>query len=149
MKAGWERLFANVKAYDAGIALDGALVEGMGARGTELIVGARNDPEWGPVVLVGLGGVTAELFHDVRLLPPDLTAEGIKAELLKLRSASLLTGFRGSAPLDLDAVAALIGKVGAALRANPRIREIDINPVVVRADGAVALDALMLVAPER
>ena len=149
VRAGWERLHGNVKAYDPKITLDGALVEGMGKRGTELIVGARSDPDWGPVVLVGLGGVTAELFHDVRLLPPDLPLAGIKAELMKLKSAPLLTGFRGSAALDVDAVAGLIAQVGAALIANPRIREIDINPVVVYAqgEGAVALDALMLVAP--
>jgi len=147
--AGWDKLYANVKAYDPKIALDGALIEGMGQRGTELIVGARNDPEWGPVLLVGLGGVTAELFHDVRLLPPDLTKEGIVRELLALKSAPLLTGFRGSPALDVGAVAELIGRVGALLRANPRIREIDINPVVVYPDGegAVALDALMLAAP--
>jgi len=147
--AGWDKLYANVKAYDPKIALDGALIEGMGQRGTELIVGARNDPEWGPVLLVGLGGVTAELFHDVRLLPPDLTKDGIVRELLALKSAPLLTGFRGSPALDVDAAADLIGRVGALLRANPRIREIDINPVVLypKGEGAVALDALMLAAP--
>jgi acyl-CoA synthetase (NDP forming) len=146
--AGWARLFANVASYDSSIRLDGALIEGMGARGHELIVGARNDPDWGPVILVGLGGVMAELFHDVRLLPPDLTKAAIVAELDALKSAPLLRGFRGSPALDVDAVADLIGRVGALLQANPRIREIDINPVVVYPNGAVALDALMLVAPE-
>ena len=145
---GWDRLHANVKAYDPRIALDGVLVEAMGKRGTELIVGARNDPEWGPVVLAGLGGVMAELFHDARLMPPDLTHEAIVKELNALKAGQLLRGFRGSPALDVDAVAALIGKVGAFMRANPAVREIDINPVVVypEGEGAVALDALMLVA---
>jgi acyl-CoA synthetase (NDP forming) len=145
----WETLYANVKAYDPRIALDGVLVEGMGKRGTELIVGARNDPEWGPVVLAGLGGVMAELFHDARLMPPDLTKEAIVKELNALKAGQLLRGFRGSPALDVGAVADLIGKVGAFLRANPNVREIDINPVVVypEGEGAVALDALMLVAP--
>jgi acyl-CoA synthetase (NDP forming) len=147
--AAWDKLYANVKAYDPKIALDGVLVEGMGQRGTELIVGARNDPEWGPVVLAGLGGVMAELFHDARLMPPDLTHEAIVRELNALKAGQLLRGFRGSPALDVDAVAALIGKVGAFMRANPQVREIDINPVVVypAGEGAVALDALMLVAP--
>ncbi len=137
-----------MKAYDPRIALDGVLVEAMGKRGTELIVGARNDPEWGPVVLAGLGGVMAELFHDARLMPPDLTHEAIVKELNALKAGQLLRGFRGSPALDVDAVAALIGKVGAFMRANPAVREIDINPVVVypEGEGAVALDALMLVA---
>ena len=149
LDAAWDKLFASVKAYDPSITLDGALIEGMGQRGTELIVGARNDPEWGPVLLVGFGGVTAELVHDVRLLAPNLTKDGIVRELQQLKSAPLLNGFRGSPALDVDAVAELIGKIGAFMQANPRVREIDINPVVVYAEGqgAVALDALMLVAP--
>jgi hypothetical protein len=67
------------KAYAPLIALDGVLVEGMGQRGTELIVGARNDPEWGPVILAGFGGVMAEFLQDARLLPPDLTHAGDRA----------------------------------------------------------------------
>lgn len=151
LAAGWDRLYANVQAYDPRIVLDGVLVEGMGQRGTELIVGARNDPEWGPVILAGLGGVMAELFHDVRLLPPDLTHDAIVRELNALKAGQLLRGFRGSPALDIDAVATLIGRVGAFMRANPAVREIDINPVVVypAGEGAVALDALMLVAPAR
>ena len=146
---GWARLHANIEAHAPGLSLDGVLVETMGARGTEFIVGGRNDPDWGPVVLVGLGGVMAELFHDVRLLPADLGKAQIVRELHALRSGALLRGFRGSPPLDVDALAALIGAVGALLRAQPRLREIDLTPVVVHPTGrgVVALDALMLVAP--
>jgi acyl-CoA synthetase (NDP forming) len=146
LTAAWERLYANVAAYDAAIALDGGLIEAMGARGTELIVGARNDPEWGPVILVGFGGVQAELLHDVRLLPPDLPHDAIVAELRLLKSGALLDGFRGSPALDVDAVATLIEGLGRVLRGTPGIREIDLNPVVVypKGEGAVALDALIL-----
>lgn len=146
LDAAWARLYANVAAYDAGIALDGALIEGMGRRGTELIVGARNDPEWGPVILVGFGGVTAELLHDVRLLPVDLTPQAIAAELRQLKQGALLDGYRGSPALDVEAVAALIAALGRALAGTPAIREVDLNPVVVypKGEGAVALDALIL-----
>lgn len=140
---GWERLHANIAQHRPGLALDGVLVEAMGERGTELIVGARNDPEWGPVILVGFGGVMAELLHDVRLLPPDLPRETIIAELGKLRMGKLLTGFRGSQPLDLGAVADTVSALGALLLAKPEIREIDLNPLVVYPRGAVALDALI------
>lgn len=90
LEAAWDRFFANVAAYDADIALDGVQVEAMGRRGVELIVGARNDPDWGPVILVGFGGVTAELLHDVRLLPIDLTRDAIVAELRALKQGALL-----------------------------------------------------------
>lgn len=146
LAAAWERLFANVAAYDASIRLDGAQVEAMGKRGVELIVGARSDPEWGPVILVGFGGVTAELLHDVRLLPIDLTPDAIIAELRALQQGALFDGYRGSPALDVAAVAALIADLGRVLAGSPSIREIDLNPVVVypTGEGVVALDALIL-----
>ena len=146
---GWAKLHADVARHAPGVPIDGVLVEKMGARGTELIVGGRNDPDWGPVVLVGAGGVMAELFHDVRLLPADLTEGQIIEQLHALKSAALLTGFRGSPRLDVVALATLIGTVGAFLQAEPRIVEIDLNPVIVYPDGqgVTALDALMVVAP--
>lgn len=146
LDAAWERLFANVAAYDAAIMLDGAQVEAMGKRGVELIIGARNDPEWGPVILAGFGGVTAELLHDVRLLPHDLTHAAIVAELRALKQGALLDGYRGSPALDVDAVARLIAGLGRVLAGTPSIREIDLNPVVVYpvGEGVVTLDALIL-----
>ncbi|MDO7836731.1 acetate--CoA ligase family protein [Sphingobium sp. HBC34] len=144
LRAGWDRLHANVAAYDAGITLDGALLEGMGERGVELIIGAKNDPDWGPVILAGFGGVTAEIHQDVRLLTPDLPLDAIIAELFRLKGAPLLRGFRGSPPLDVPAAARIIATLGRILLAEPTIGEIDLNPVILYADGAVALDALML-----
>lgn len=147
VRAAWERIHANVAAYSASIQLDGVLIEAMGKRGMEMIVGAKNDPEWGPVVLAGFGGVTAEILQDVRLLTADMTEEAVAAELMKLKSAALLQGYRGSPALDVPALAALIVKVGQVLRAEPSIREIDLNPVIVHpmGEGVVALDALMVV----
>lgn len=146
LEAAWDRLYGNVAAYDGTIALDGAQVEAMGKRGVELIVGARNDPDWGPVILVGFGGVTAELLHDVRLLPVDLTKDAIIAELRALKQGALLDGYRGSPALDVEAVADLIANLGRVLTGTPAIREVDLNPVVVypRGEGVVALDALIL-----
>jgi len=146
LDAAWDRLFDNVAAYDASIDLDGALVEAMGERGTELIVGARNDPEWGPAILVGFGGVTAELLHDVRLIPHDLPNDAIAAVLRGLKQGALLDGYRGSPALDVEATAELIAGLGRVLAGTPAIREIDLNPVVVypRGEGVVALDALIL-----
>lgn len=146
LDAAWLRLHGNVAAYDAGIVLEGAQVEVMGKRGVELIIGARNDADWGPVILVGFGGVTAELLHDVRLLPVDLTHGAIVAELRALKQGALFDGYRGSPALDVDAVARLIADLGRVLAGTPSIREIDLNPVVVypSGEGVVALDALIL-----
>ena len=146
LAAAWTQLYASVAAYAADITLDGVLVEAMGARGEELIIGARNDPEWGATILVGFGGVQAEILQDVRLLAPDLTRDAILAELLQLKSAAILAGYRGAPALDTGAVADMIGMLGRILVGTPAIREIDLNPVIVYPHGAVALDALILTA---
>jgi acyl-CoA synthetase (NDP forming) len=146
LAAGWDRLASNIATHVPGLVLDGVLVEAMGARGTELIVGARNDAEWGPVILVGFGGVQAEILQDVRLLPADLTRDAIVAELRRLKSGAILDGYRGSAALDVGAAADLVMALGRVLAGTPAIREIDLNPVIVypAGKGVVALDALIL-----
>ena len=143
--SAWDRLHANVAAYDASLALDGVLVEAMGRRGLELIVGAKRDAQWGPVVLVGFGGVTAELQHDARLITPDMTEAAIVAELGRLKSAALLHGYRGSPALDVPAVARLAMRIMDIMIGTPEISEVDLNPVIVypQGEGVVALDALI------
>jgi len=98
------------------------------------------------VVLVGFGGVQAEVLQDVRLLPPDLPIAAIVDQLQLLKSAALLRGFRGSPALDVTAVAQLIARLGALMLGEPSIQEVDLNPVIVypAGEGSVALDALML-----
>lgn len=148
--SAWDKMQSSVTNYKPGLKLDGILVEAMGDRGVELIIGAKSEPGWGPVILAGFGGVQAELYQDVRLLSPDLTEAAIIGQLRKLKGAKLLTGFRGSAPVDLEAVAEIISTIGRLMIGEPDIREIDLNPVVVypKGEGAVALDALMRVAGE-
>jgi hypothetical protein len=111
-----------------------------------MLIGARRDPEWGPVIVAGLGGIWTEALKDVRVMPPDLDADEIAAELRKLKGASLLAGARGSPPLDVAAVARAAATLGRIMLAAPDIRDIEINPLVAYPDGAVALDALMIVA---
>ena len=143
----WHKLQANISKAHPGLRLDGVLVEAMARRGVELILGVRGDPDWGPVLVVGLGGVFAEALHDVRVLPADLEPLAIVAELRKLKAASLLTGFRGAPALDLGAVAEIAARLGSYAIAHPEIAEIDVNPLVVypEQEGAVAVDALIVV----
>jgi acetate---CoA ligase (ADP-forming) len=98
LAAGWEKLHANVGQHRPELTLDGVLMERMSPRGVELIIGIRNEPDWGGVMVVGFGGVQAEILNDVRLLTPDMTQEEITTELLLLKSAALLRGFRGHPP---------------------------------------------------
>jgi acyl-CoA synthetase (NDP forming) len=139
-------LHANLQKNRPGLSLDGVLIESMSKPGVELIIGGRNDPDWGSVILAGFGGVQAEILKDVRLLPGDLSPTEIAQALYRLKSGALLQGFRGTPPLDVAAAAQIVAQVGTLLRAEPRIAEIDLNPVILypRGAGVIALDALII-----
>ena len=147
--AGWQRLQNDIARNRPGLTLDGVLVEVMTRPGLELIVGGRNDPEWGATILAGFGGIHAEIRKDFVLLAADMQRIAIVTALYSLQNGALLRGYRGSPALDVDAVAQIIERLASVLRAHPSIREIDLNPVIVypAGEGAVALDALILNAP--
>lgn len=146
LREAWQRLQDNLAENCPGLELDGVLLEAMGEPGLELIVGAKNDPDWGPVLLVGFGGVQAEVIKDVRLLPPDLPEKEIIREIFRLKAGALLAEFRGAPARDVPALANLIYRLGRLMLGEPSIREIDLNPVLVypRGQGVMALDALIL-----
>jgi succinyl-CoA synthetase beta subunit len=126
--------------------LDGILVESMAPPGLELVIGARRDPHWGPIVLVGLGGILIEALQDVRLIAPEASEEDILAELDKLKTSKLLHGFRNFPPADVRAAARAAQAIGRLMLTQPEIDEIDVNPLMVhpRGEGATALDALIV-----
>ena len=128
----------------AGTQVRGVLVQPMAAPGVELIVGFRRDPTFGPTVLVGSGGILAEILDDVaiRLVPLDRAAA--REMLDELRSAPILAGARGRTAVDLDAVADLIVAVARFGEQHPDVLEIDLNPVIASPGGAVAVDALVV-----
>ncbi len=111
----------------------------------ELLVGVRRDARFGPIVLVGLGGVFAEVLRDVRCALGPVTAVQARGLLLSLRGAALLTGARGRAPVDLDAAADVVAKLSELAAAHPEISEIECNPVAALPDRAIALDARIVV----
>ena len=145
--SGWRKLHADLARAVPELTLDGVLVETMARPGLELIVGGRNDPDWGAVVLAGVGGVQAELLNDVRLILPGQSRTSIIEALRHLKCGPLFDGYRGSPALDLPALAELIERVGRALSHEPAIREIDLNPVIAypAGQGVMALDALMVI----
>jgi len=131
----------------AGIALDGLLVQQMAPPGAELLVGATADPLFGPVIACGAGGRAVELLHDVavRLAPvTDLDAHEMLGEL---KTFPLLQGYRGEPAVDLAAIEDVILRVGALAEAHPQVVELDCNPLIAGPRGAVVTDARIRVAP--
>ena len=146
LRAAWDTMMRNVKRAAPDVSLDGALVETMSPKGIELMVGAKRDPGWGTVLLLGLGGIWVEALGDVQLLPVDADETQIREALGRLRSAKLLTGVRGAPPADVDAVVQTVMAIGRLMRTVPNLIEIDVNPLMVHAkgQGATALDALIV-----
>lgn len=121
--------------------LTGYAVQPMVPDGVEMLVGAVTDPIVGPVVVCGSGGVLAELMADATMRLHPLTVSDAAEMIEQLRGARLLHGFRGAAPADTPALQDLILRVSTLLTICPEIRELDINPVKVRAAGATVVDA--------
>ena len=144
LERAWSQLHANVRKARPDLELEGVLVEKAAPRGLELMVGARRDPDWGPIVMIGLGGIWVEAIGDVRIFPADLAIERIAEEFDLLKSAKLLRGFRGQPPLDVAAAAEVAARIGRLTVTRPDIQEIDVNPLVLYPRGAVALDALVV-----
>ena len=140
------RIEAEVRARAPGIPVEGFVIQRQARGALELALGVKTDPVFGPVVLVGSGGVLIEVLRDFRLLLPPIDAAVAQEALRALRIGPLWDGVRGGAPLDLPAAIALLQQLGEAARGlSPVVREIDLNPVLVgrRGEGVTVLDALV------
>ena len=149
LRAAWDHMMGTVKRTAPDVVLDGALVETMCPRGIELMVGAKRDPGWGTVLLLGLGGIWVEALGDVQLLPSGADAAQIREALGRLHAAKLLAGVRGAPPADVDAVVRAVQAIDRLMQSVPEVTEIDVNPLMVHAEGegATALDALIVTNP--
>ena len=142
----WDRMQASVVAYAPTAAITGYSVQPMISGGYELIVGCSIDPELGRVLMVGAGGIWAEVLDDVRFLALPASPEEIVQALGSLRIAPILGGARGQALLDVAAAAATIHALAQRFVRDTWVREIDLNPLLVRplGKGVVALDVLVV-----
>ena len=120
---------------------DGVSVQPMAAPGVELMVGLARDPQFGPIVMVGLGGILVEVLEDIALRLVPLTPSDAAAMVREIKGFPLLQGYRGTPPADLAAIETILLAVSRFADANPDIAELDLNPVIARPDGALAVDA--------
>lgn len=147
VRAGFREVMNNAKSYKPDAQLNGVLVAEMVSGGTEVMVGVSRDPAFGPVLVLGLGGIFVEVLEDVtmRLLPIHRTDAYQMID--ELKGKKLLKGFRGRPPADVDQLVEVILRVGRlAYDLRDRVREMDLNPVIVlpNGKGAKALDALVV-----
>jgi acyl-CoA synthetase (NDP forming) len=119
------------------------LVQKMAQPGTELILGCRRDPVFGPIVLVGIGGIFTEIFRDTVIDLAPVDEKAALALLQRLKGAVLLNGYRAQKPMDIISIAGTIAALSRLISERPDILEIDINPFIAYPSGAVAVDALV------
>jgi acetyltransferase len=144
VRDAFDGIVAAARAYRPRADIRGCVVSEMAAPGVEVIVGTKIDPQFGPVILFGIGGILVEVLKDVvfRVLP--ITRRGAKQMIHEIRSAPILQGFRGEDPVDEDALADLLMTVAELVEAYPDIAEMDLNPVIARPDGLTVVDARIL-----
>ncbi len=134
-RAAYKKIHSNVEKHVPGARIQGILVEQMAPRGVEVILGASRDPRFGPLMMFGLGGTLVEVLKDVsfRLAPMwQISAERM---VRQIRSFTVLNGFRGNPPSDIDAIVDTLLRLSAMVINHPEISELDINPLIVHAAG--------------
>jgi acetate---CoA ligase (ADP-forming) len=145
--AAYQTLLDNARRHRPEAAIQGVLVSPMAKKGVEIIIGTLLDATFGPMVMVGLGGITTELFRDVIYRPAPVSAAEASAMLAELKAAPLLRGFRGAALADIAALSQLIAQLSMlAAQYRAQISEIEINPVLVHpaGQGVTIVDALVV-----
>jgi acyl-CoA synthetase (NDP forming) len=144
VRAAFAEILESAARHAPSARLDGVLIQRMAPRGVELILGARRDPQFGPMVLVGTGGVQAELWRDVALDIAPVTPQRAEAMLRSLRGFALLDGFRGAPRADVAAVARTVAAFSVlAAAADARLEEAEINPLIAGPWGCLAVDGLV------
>jgi len=144
VEAAFDEIMANAKAYDPQARLEGVLIQKMMPKGHEVVIGVIRDPDFGPLVMLGSGGIYLEVLKDVVFAPPPISPDEAKRLILSLKTAAILQGVRGQKPADIDALAALVSRVAELARNETAIEQIDFNPLFVypEGEGVVAVDAL-------
>jgi acetyltransferase len=143
----FEEIVASAREARPDAAIQGVLVAPMAKAGVEIIIGTLQDTTFGPMIMVGLGGITTELFRDTVYRPAPVSADEAAAMLDQLKAAPLLKGFRGAAKADIPALAQLIAQISLlAARLRGTVAEIEVNPVRVhpQGEGVTVVDALVV-----
>lgn len=144
VEKAYGELLARVNNSCPQAKIDGVLVNKMAPAGQEVIIGMNRDPQFGPIMLFGLGGVLVEIFRDVALRHPPLNREDALEMIKQIKGYPVLAGYRGQPPVDMNALADCLLAVAQLAEENPKIVEIDLNPVFAYPQGALVADARII-----
>ncbi|HUW68421.1 MAG TPA: acetate--CoA ligase family protein [Candidatus Nanoarchaeia archaeon] len=144
VKNAYRDMMDTVKLKVPDARIDGVMLQKMAEPGIEVIIGVKLDPQFGHVIMFGLGGIFVEIYRDVSFRVTPVNSEMARDMILEIKGSPILMGARGRSSADINAIINVIVKLSEMLEKNPDIVELDINPLIVYEKNAVAVDARML-----
>lgn len=142
----YDDLLASVSQKHPAAKIEGVTVQKMARPGVEVIIGMSQDPQFGPVLMFGLGGILVEILKDVSFRIVPLARRDAREMIREIKGYPLLEGYRGQEPADIPFLEETLLKVSQLVENRPEIKELDINPLFAYKDGAVAVDARVVLA---
>ena len=144
VKDAYRKILASVKKHKADAEIMGIFVQEMAPKSTEVIIGATKDPQFGPALMFGLGGVFVEILEDVTFRIAPITEQDAKEMITEVKAYPLLTGYRGQPPADIDTLISILLNTSKLVMDNQEIKELDLNPIMVYEKGAKTVDARII-----
>jgi len=144
VRNAYNQILVNVKKHDGKAMILGILVQEMAPPATEVIVGAIKDPQFGPAVMFGLGGIFVEVLKDVTFRVVPITEDEASEMITEVKAYPLLKGYRNTPPADTQAIAKILLNTSRLVSDYPSIKEFDLNPILVYEHGAKAVDARII-----
>ena len=148
VRTAYDDIIAAVSDRQPKARIEGVAVQAMARPGTEVIVGMSKDPQFGPVLMFGLGGIFVEVLKDVSFRIVPLEERDAREMIDEIKGRAVLDGVRGGEPVYIGALASLLLQLSAFAEANPQVEELDLNPVFAYKDGCLAVDARIVVSAE-
>lgn len=144
VQSAYKKVLENVKTKKSEAKILGVLVQEMAPPSTEVIVGAIKDPQFGHALMFGLGGVFVEVLKDVTFRITPVTEEDAREMITEVKAYPLLMGYRNMPPADIDAIVSILVNTSRLVMENPKIKELDLNPIIVYEKGAKTVDARII-----
>jgi len=144
VREAYNKILENVKKHKPDARINGVLVQEMAPTSTEVIVGATKDPQFGPALMFGLGGIYVEVLKDVAFRIAPLTKSDAREMVTEVKAYPILRGYRGQPPTDIDAIVQILLNTSRLVMENQEIKELDLNPIMVYEKGAKTVDARII-----
>jgi acetyl-CoA synthetase (ADP-forming) len=144
VRHGYSQILANVKKHDTKARIAGVLVQEMAPPSTEIIVGATKDPQFGPAIMFGLGGVFVEVLKDVTFRVAPITEDDAAEMISEVKAYPLLKGYRNTPPADIGVIKEILLNTSRLVTEHTEIKELDLNPIIVYEKGAKTVDARII-----